>query len=495
MLKHFDFRNLSLLVVIAMSGSAKASDWVTGGGNPERNGIADVLGPSAPNVLWQGSLNSSFGQQVFIWQDKVVTYRDNFSTSLVVCQRLATGETLWTRDFPGTGDRSLPVGFRDSAVYVVDLRNSGPDTLYALNPEDGSVIWKSRYTVSAYITESISFAENGDLIFALEGMTTGRINRLTGDTVWTTPRVWPVSGSADVTVHGTRFYCFGGALVGGSLRVYALDVATGHKRCSTFVEDTHPGGTAPYGNIMVGSDGVLHAHRCGDNVTAIEDQGESLHVRWIHEVSLEPYAPFAQLACGPDSSVYALSSGRIVRLDPQTGVALDSSPYIKDSNAVFAAHLAVGVDGTVYATNGGYADGALFAFTPDLHVIWVDSISNVSTSNPAIGRNGELAIAGGGTTMRVYLTASALAGSAGDRSVRCPSAFPNPFRSDVTLRVSGAATVVIRDAAGRVVSRLPVRDGRAEWPGLTAGGRRVPAGVYFASGPGGVRPSRIVKAE
>jgi len=484
---------LSVLAVLA--GFAKASDWVTGGGNPKRNGIADVLGPSAPSILWQGSLNSSFGQQVFIWQDKVVTYRDNFSTSLVVCQRLATGETLWTRDFPGSGDRSLPVGFRDSAVYVVDLRNSGPDTLYALDPEDGSVIWKSRHTVSAYITESASFAENGDLVLALEGMTTGRISRLTGDTVWTAPRVWPVSGSADVTVHGPRFYCFGGALIGGSLRVYAFDLATGAKRCSTFVEDTHPGGTAPYGNIMVGPDGVLYAHRCGDNVTAIEDHGESLHVRWVHEVSLEPYAPFAQLACGPDSSVYALSNGRVVRLEPQTGVALDSSAYIKDSNAVFAGHIAVGADGTVYATNGGYADGALFAFTPDLQVIWIDSVLNVSTSNPAIGRNGELAIAGGGTLFRVYQTASGVSGARNGQWKGGPSVSPNPFGNCVHIRAPGASSIVIRDAAGRSVSEIPLVGGQTVWTGRAADGRRVSPGVYFVTAREEVGSSRIVKLE
>jgi outer membrane protein assembly factor BamB len=488
--------------VLCLLASASAQNWVNHGGNPQRNGLSGVPGPHTPTLLWQGSLPSSFGQPVLICDDKLVTYRDNFSTSIAVCHDLVTGDTLWTLDFPGSGGRTMPIGFRDNTVYMVNLQNSAPDTLYALAADDGSVVWRCPCPVSVYLSESATFADNGDLILPLEGMRTARINRLTGDTVWTTERVWPVSGSADVTVSDSTWYCFGGALVGGSLRLYAFDLATGRKRDSVSIEDTHPGGTAPYGNIMVGPDRVLYAHRCGDNVTAVEDTGDSLHIRWVYALEDSTYSPFAQLACGPDSLVYALASGRVIRLDPQTGAALDSSPHIKDSTAVFAAHLSVGADGTVYATNGGYADGALFAFTPSLSVIWVASIPNVSTSCPALGADGELAIAGGGTTLMVFRAPTGAAGPERAPVGRRLVATPNPFRTRMAISLQLTADsprgVQVFNAAGQLVrilcppQSLAPKPYSLSWDGRTQSGEVAPDGVYIITA--GSETVRAVKA-
>ncbi len=479
-----------VVVLLCLLASARAQDWMNHGGNPQRNGLSRMFGPHQPTLLWEGTLPSSFGQPVLICADKLVTYRDNFTTSIAVCHDLATGDTLWTMDFPGSGGRTMPVAFRDNTVYMVNLQNSAPDTLYAFAAADGALIWRCPYPVSVYLSESATFAENGDLVLPLDGMRTARINHLTGDTVWTTERVWPVSGSADVTISDSMWYCFGGALVGGSLRLYKFDLATGRLRDSVFIEDTHPGGTAPYGNIMVGPDRVLYAHRCGDNVTAVEDWGDSLHIRWVYPLEDSTYSPFAQLACGPDSSVYALANGRIIRLDPETGAALDSSPYIKDSTAVFAAHLSVGSDGTVYATNGGYADGALFAFTPNLSVIWVESIPNVSTSNPALGGDCELAIAGSGTMLKVYRDPTGVGDLERAPVRRHLSATPNPFTEATTIRLSPLAlrhspsAVSIYDAQGRLVrvlcppQSLTPSPYPLPWDGRNQSGVVAPAGVY-----------------
>jgi outer membrane protein assembly factor BamB len=474
---------VALCAVCLLALPAGARDWVTGGGNPERNCIADVPGPATPFVRWQTSVNGSFGQPVFIWGNKLVTYRYDFTNGPVVCHDIATGETLWTRDLGQPGGRSQPVGFRDGQVYAVEFDGTYPDTLYALADSDGSTVWKARLQVHMYITESVTFAPNGDLIVSCDNFRTARIDWRTGDTVWTAERVWPVSGSADLTIAGSSIYCFGGALVGGALRVYKFDLETGNKLDSAWVDDTHPGGTAPYGNVIVGPDGVLYAHRCADNVTAIADSGDSLHVRWVHEVSADPDAPFAQLACGPDSSIYCYSSGRIVRLDPATGASRDSSPVIKDPSAVFAVHIAVGSDGTVYATNGGYAGGALYSFSPDLQVIWTDPIANVSTANPAIGRHGELAVAGGGTVLKVYEGPLGV-GESQNPGRGLPDAGgwrarPNPFRAGVELLLPGSTICVVYDAAGRVRARVPVVGGSARWNAETAA-----PGLYFGRADG-----------
>jgi outer membrane protein assembly factor BamB len=494
-------RVLPLIVLLFV---VARSDWINHGGNPARNGLSDQVGPAEPVRRWAGSLNSSFGEPVFIEQDRLVTCRYDFNLGPIVCHDLTTGETLWTRDFPGNSYRSWPIGLRDGQVYAVDLKTASTDTLYALDVADGHIVWRCPYTVQVYLSESATFTPNGDLILTLSGFKTARINHLTGDTVWTVNRVWPISGSADLTVAGDRFYGFGGALVGGSLKLQSFDLATGRRIDSVLIDDTHPGGTAPYGNIIVGPDGVLYAHRCGDNVTAVEDRGESLHVRWVHEVSgADPYyAPWAQLACGPDSSVYALSSGRVIRLDPLTGAARDSSEMIQDTTTVFQAHLSVGADGTVYAANGGFAHGALCCLTPDLRILWVESIPGVNISCPAIGPHGELAIAGGGDLLRVYEPASGLASRDTAEGQRM-SAWPNPFTGTTLLRLpvrfKPGARIAIYDALGRLVRHFPVPCRQHSigysliWDGRDGFGMPVPPGIYVCRA--GAVQIRLAKVE
>ncbi|MBN2537817.1 hypothetical protein JXB37_06025, partial [candidate division WOR-3 bacterium] len=71
---------------------------------------------------------------------------------------------------------------------------------------------------------------------------------------------------------------------------------------------------------------------------------------------------------------------------------------------------------------------------------------------------------------------------------------PSPFsRVCRVTGVSGARSLEIVDAAGRVVRRLAVAGGGAEWDGRDGQGRELPAGVYLARA-GATRPARLVLA-
>ena len=79
-------------------------------------------------------------------------------------------------------------------------------------------------------------------------------------------------------------------------------------------------------------------------------------------------------------------------------------------------------------------------------------------------------------------------------------AYPNPFRASSVLRiVTGARTKEARiwDPAGRLVRSLgdaPGTDSRFEWDGRDAGGRELPAGVYFFDlGPEAPARGKIIK--
>lgn len=448
------------VLVLALVVSAPAGDWVTGGGNPWRSGLTDEIGPARrEDIAWQGTIPGIFGMPVFIWQDKLVTMRfQSIDYAPIVCHDLATGETLWTRDFPGANSRSLPIGFRDGRVYAINFQESQHDTLYALDAADGHIVWQGRITTWMSITESASFAPDGDLLVTAANFKIARVNCATGDTVWTADRVWPVTGSADICVSDSTVYAYSGDI--GSFFVNAWDLATGRFKYRTRLVDTHPGGPLPQSAPMVGDDGTVYAHKPGDNVTALEDTGDSLRVLWTHEVSGDSfyYSIFSHFAVGPDRSVYCGSHGRVQRLDPATGVCIDSSPFIQDPTSIyFGLRMAVGADSTVYVTTGT-SNAALYALTRDLRILWADTMPNLNTSGPALAQ-GVLAVAGAGNTLKVYR------GQTGIRETGPGATQPFPVRAtaaggiirlEFALPVSGWVAVRVYDAAGREGHRCVV---------------------------------------
>jgi outer membrane protein assembly factor BamB len=368
--------------------------------------LCNERGPaSREDLAWEGTVSGIFGAPIYIWDNKLVTMRfQSINYAPIVCHDLTTGETLWTRDFPGTNSRSLPIGFRDGRVYAINFQESQHDTLYALDAANGEVIWRGRVQTWMSITESVTFAEDGDLLVTAPSFKIARVDCATGDTVWTTDRVWPVTGSADICVYDSTVYAYSGDI--GSLFLNAWDLSTGRFKYKTRLVDTHPGGPLPQTAPMVGDDGTIYAHKPGDNVTAIEDSGDSLRVLWTHEVSDgdSNYSIFSHFAVGPDRSVYCASNRRIQRLDPATGACMDSSPVLQDPASIyFGVRMAIGADSLVYVTVSP-DNSALYALTRDLQILWADTLPNMNTSGPAIG-NGFLAVSGAGQTMKVYRNA------------------------------------------------------------------------------------------
>jgi outer membrane protein assembly factor BamB len=495
----------SRIVLILGLGFAlgSAGNWVTSGGDPARTGLSDECGPSDTSLLWEGSLSGWFGLPVFISGDWLVTTRfQSMDYAPVVCHDLWTGETLWTRDFPGTNSRSIALGIWDSTVYAINFQESRYDTLYALNARTGSVVWRGATTVEMSISESVTFCPDGDVLVTGSNFRICRLARADGSVVWSTPRVWPVTGSCDICVYGNRAYAYSGDI--GSLFLGAYDLTDGHLVDTVRIQDTHPGGPLPQAAPMVGPDGTIFAHKVGDNVTAIDDLGESLHVRWTHAISGdgEHFSPFSHFAVGPDSTVYIASAGRIQRLRPSDGTVLDSSVFVQDTSGVlFNVRLAIGADGTVYLATGDYF-GGLYSFDPNLSLRWFVPLGNVNTSGPALGPDGVLAVAGDGTSLTVYQTpAGVRARGRANTTPEVLSARPNPFSTRAEIRLGGPnpGPVRIYDATGRLVRTLaPTPDASSAgtpvtWNGRDDDGRAVAPGAYICRA--GSSRLRLVKTE
>jgi outer membrane protein assembly factor BamB len=441
-----------VLIFISFTLFAQVSDWNNGGGNPSRSGFAAVNGPTTDSLLWQATPTGLFGMPIYIEGNKLVTMRFLTQTNAPVkCYNLSTGELLWSKDVTNLTGRSLPVGFRDNQVYVMRLTESNHDSLYALNADDGSRIWTANITVDSYITASVSFASNGDL-FIESYFKMNRINYLTGQMIWSTSIIPFVLGTGELSVYNNTGYL--PEQSGGIAIVSAFDLETGQKKYSHPISDTHPGGGLMQCPLMVGPDGTVFFHKQGDNITALSDNGSGFDVLW--ETEIFGNSPFSQCCVGSDGSVYAPSSGKIIRLDPVSGQILNTSKTICQNAELFQFRASATQNDLIFATNG---ESRVYAFSPDLNEIWSAVIPNVNTSGAVIGSNGLMAVSG--TNIIKVFTPDIYAGFREFQGDAPVSFYPNPVNDLLTIKVKDnlrGSPFSICDHTGRQVLKGRLMD-------------------------------------
>ncbi len=392
------------------AAGALADDWNTGvGGNPMRNSLSRELGPTAPTVLWHDSLPAQVAQQAVTEGNLVVMARitslsDTLNGTTIVAHDLTTGAIRWMRqlpiDYPATDWRSRVSAMRDGRVYATRAGNTNASYLYALSQVNGNTLWRSQDLVDESSTESLAFTADGDII-------AGNFNRLLrvsaadGTTMWTVPRTCPTTDGCSAAVFGQRVYIWE-ASVNGPM-VTGFDAATGNRRYST---PGIGGGFVEQLGVLVGPDGTVYAPRTQNNpitdfFVAFTDTGTGFLEKWRVPLG---YVPFASHAVGPDGSVYTYSPAReILRLDPLTGEVVNRSAVIQSD--FHQPRIAVGADGLIYYTNGGFSQGRLYSFNADLTPRWTVNVPNVNVGGPALGLDGTLVVCGVGTNVQAFRTA------------------------------------------------------------------------------------------
>lgn len=471
--------------------TAPAGDWTTVGGNNQRNGQSDETGPATNQLLWsKPSLNSVWGNQVYTWGDKLVTTRYTSLSPLrapLACHNLYTGDTLWTRNYAPNGVM-IVMGFHNDQIYARNFQQGGADSIYAINPADGAVIWKSNFTVERGIIWSAVFAGNGDLIVPGSGnLSIMRIDHADGDTVWTLTRTIPNTGAESMCAIGNTLYAWEGA-INTPKRLMAIDINSGAVK---YYSPALPGDGDQEITFSLGPDGVIYCARDGGLIYALEDNGSALEIRW----SAPPrgtIGTYAQFGVGPDNSVYIPMGKRLYRLDALTGAALDSSVEVIGSG-VANGRMAIGADGMVYFGNGASepAQGKYFMFSPDLQeVFWSQNVSFNYYSGPALGRDGILVFGGSGATLYAYQTPTAISPqpAALVEGFSLAQNYPNPFNPvttiPFTLPKAANVTLVIYNSAGQPIRTLVsgnLSAGRhlLQWDGTDGAGKPVASGVYL----------------
>lgn len=392
---------------------AQAGDWTTGpGGNSSRDCLSTQFAPSENILLWQGSLPAIVAQQAVIEGNTVVMARITSFTiptgTTIVAHDLHTGAQLWDTQLPYTPPddwRSRVSAIRDGQVYATRAGNTNLAPLYALDVNNGSILWESEDLIDESTTEGLAFTSNGDLIVG-NFYNVMRINKSDGTTMWQTPRSCPTTNGCLVSAFGNTGYFWQAS--GQGPIVTAIDLATGTVMYSS---SGIGGGVIQQLGLFVGPDGTVYAPRSQNNVitdflVALEDTGTALIEKWSVPLG---YIPFGTMGVGPDGSVYSYQTDNgnnlftILRIDPITGDIVDTSIPLAFGFPM-QPRMAIDAAGNVFVTNGSFPSGALFALNADLTLRWSTNIPNVNIGGPAIGQDGILIVCGVGTDVRAYQT-------------------------------------------------------------------------------------------
>lgn len=225
-----------------------------------------------------------------------------------------------------------------------------------------------------------------------------RINKVDGSTVWQTYRLAYGDG-AELAVYGSKIYGIINDLT--QLKVAAFDALDGQLLYKT---DAIDNGLVQQQALFLGNDGTIYLPRSQNNpitdsLYSFTDNGGGFTQNWSVPIH---YIPFSSSGVGPDGSVYSYSrSGKVIRINPVTGLLTDSSQVILNGNASYP-RMSIDAAGIVNITNGGFSDGAFFSFNADLTLRWQTPITNVFIGGPLIGWDGTLVICGVGNDIRAY---------------------------------------------------------------------------------------------
>jgi len=470
-------KSLIVVLVFIYNTVLFGGDWVNVGGNEKRNGQSDIPGPDAPTIFWQGTSNGSFGTQVYIEGNKLVTMRFNSLTfAPVVCHDLYTGQLIWTKDVTNNAGRSVPIGVKNGKVYVVRFTESNNDSLIALDITNGERVWATKPGIAINISSSAVFAENGDLVVEGGGLKLLRINHTNGSTVWNTQIVPHVVGHLEPVIYNNTAYVWERTALND--QITAVNISNGAKKYSIPIPDTYPGGPLQQMAPMAGSNGVIYAYKLGDNVTAIQDNGSNLNILWT--TPIVGNTAFSLMGEGFDSTIYVPSNGKIIRLGKTSGVVMDSS-IVLGNISLMTARITTAPDGKVYISAGSN----FLCASENLSTIFIENIGGLNTSGPAIGPNNILAVAGNGTNLKVYKTSITTVkdpvNSIEKYTLR--QNYPNPFNPSTRIKFdlpkSGYTVLKIYDIMGRDVKILVEKNLQQGSYEVIFDGSNLPSGVYF----------------
>jgi len=377
------------LIILLFISPLQSQNWPTIGGNNQHNGLTEMTAPTeVSSAYWTVTSSSSvFGNSIFTYGNKFVNSRVVFSpvyTAKVECRSLEDGSLIWDQQI---SDSSImySVGFNDFAVYAHDYKT---DSLYALNPVDGSVLW----TTSEFMfggKSGVLFACNGDpVVFGR------RLDKFTGQTIWQYNYIVPVGPDAGYAMFNDTYYHWSGSIVTPK-KVFALDAETGLFKYES-VE--LPGDGDQEIPLTIGADGTIYIARDGGLLYALEDDGNAINIKWTYSpiTSITGY-----LGSSKDGFVYLVDGGKVRRIDAAHGTVSDSSQVNLVSG--FLLKITIDDDGKVIICNAEAGGGKYYCFSSDLQTLfWELNVPYNYYCGASLGNEGVMVITGAGTQIKAY---------------------------------------------------------------------------------------------
>lgn len=387
--------------------SNDGSDWSNSGGNAGRNGLSSEVGPITSTLIWSGGRPSIISWHPVTEGNRLFMVRQtgwpgSQNDSIVVCMNLSTGEEIWAREIPyHEGDWIAWIaGVKNGRVFASRSGNGASvnDTLYALDAENGNILWLSGDLIDAGAYDGVVFTSDGDPIVA-SFSDIWRINAEDGTTVWHNTRLAPASGNCGGALFEDAFYVIDMVSYGQILIRY--NVNTGQKMYQSPKMDGMWIQTTP----MVGPDGTIYVNRVQNNPSvdflySWTDTGSGFIQKW--NVS-SAYNPASELGIGPDGSVYDVIPGpKVARLNPENGSLINS--YSIPSSQFLISRFAIDSQGKVFFSTGDDDSGHLYTFTANLTLLWDVAVPHINIGGPALGKGGILVVCGIGNDIFAYGT-------------------------------------------------------------------------------------------
>jgi hypothetical protein len=463
--------------------------WTTVGGNSNRDGYNPFFYDfqsgadrtfNAPNSLW--------GMPVF---SNGYSFASTRYTSLSPLRALVAGY-FFNNDNPvwiygESSGVNVIMGMYENNVYVRDFQQNGNDTIFALNYLNGSLIWKSRFTVERGIIWTAAFTENGDLIVPGSGnKRIMRINRLNGDTVWTNSRIIPNTGAECMCINGNTLYAWEGGLTTPK-KIIAIDVTTGLIKYSSA---SLPGDGDQEIPFTVSKNGVVYCIRDGGLMYALKDNGTGFTELWTRIV-IQPVGTYTQIAVGKDSSVYIPNGRKIYRLNHTNGTAMDSSVEIASTGTI-NPRFAIGQQGYINVSNGASnpSEGKFYSFSMNLQNIYfeIPFAYNYYCGPALCGETAapHLLVTGAGTEIKAKYNLIQNINFLSNKSspdYKLMQNYPNPFnpvtKINFTMPEDGNAIIKIFDILGNEVYRYKEKYYTSGTYSVEFNGSGLTSGIYF----------------
>ncbi|HLP95166.1 MAG TPA: PQQ-binding-like beta-propeller repeat protein [Saprospiraceae bacterium] len=387
-----------LFLLLSISATLPAQNWSTFGSSSLRNGRTEIAGPeSVSQAKWTvTSAATTLGNAVYSFGDRFVTSRITFSPykGKIECRNLQTGALLWTSPNISNSSILYATGFTQDAVYAHDYAT---DSIYALYPETGQIKWRSSrtsHTFGAY--PGFVFACNGDPILngpITQGVFTMRLDKNTGEPLWTNPTIIAIGPSAVLAARDERVYRITGGIT-VPIVITAIDAQTGQ---NLYNSAPIPGDGDQENPLCLGDQGEVYFWRDGGKLYAYKDNGAGFDQLWAYTPATTTGAALSgNISLDNQGNLYVFDASRVKRINRVNGTVMAESMELNMSQP----SLTIDGDSTVIVNTGM---GQFIAFRPDLQAIkWQLTAPNNVYCNPAPAKDGIMVVTFGGAQIRAY---------------------------------------------------------------------------------------------